>query len=102
MSSWILALAILLLNAANALTIGERSYALAPRACRRRKRRTRDYIIAFSLVGAALVAGFAFWFVRRYRRRNSMAKISPVPKEPIVAQQGNSNVWFGSSGLSGR
>lgn len=82
---------------------GEKSHALAPRSYKRGKRTKRNYIIAFSLVGAALLAGLAFWLVRRYRK-NTVAKGHPAHVQgPLVGQKGGSpNVWFGSSGLSGR
>ncbi|KAH6622188.1 hypothetical protein C7974DRAFT_397813 [Boeremia exigua] len=102
MLSRTLAVAFLLFNVANALSIGERSYVLVPRAYRKRQKRTTAFIIAFSLLAAAVVASMVFWLVRRYRKGDMARSSSPGSKRPVVAQEGPNNRWFGQAGLSGK
>jgi hypothetical protein len=127
MDSLTLVLVSLLFNAVDALTIGNfhslqhkktnpnthppgaRTDTLVPRISygisssggggRRTK---KNYIIAFSLVGAALVGGFIVWLVLRHRRREAIGKDPLRRKGPPVAEGGGGNLWFGQTGITGR
>ena len=107
MDSVTLVLVSLLFNAVDALTIGTRSDTLIPRisyggsSYGRGKRTKKNYIIAFSLVGAALVAGFVTWLILRYRRRKAIGKDSLNRKGPPVADTRGGNLWFGPTGITG-
>jgi len=116
MNSVTLVLVSLLFNAVDALTIGNshslrarnknpdnyppgtRSDTLIPRisyggsSYGRGKRTNKNYIIAFSLVGAALVAGFVTWLILRYRRRKAIGKDSLNRKGPPVADTRGGNL----------